>query len=148
MAHEFSGSTVIDRPIDVVFAFLADGTNDPKFSPRVQEIRKSTDGPVGVGTVFESKVKDAGMTTSRKFELTTLDVPTKIRWTERSKNIVTVPDGGYDLEKVSDTQTRVTIHNRFEGHGFGKLVVGVAARQAVKDAPAFAQRIKAAVEAS
>jgi hypothetical protein len=98
--------------------------------------------------VFESTVKDAGMTTSRTFELTTLDVPTKIRWTERSKNMVTVPDGGYDLEKVSDAQTRVTIHNRFEGHGFGKLVVGLAARQAVKDAPAFAQRIKAAVEGS
>jgi uncharacterized protein YndB with AHSA1/START domain len=148
MANEFSGSTVIDRPIDEVFAFLADGTNDPKFSPRVQEIRKTTDGPVGVGTVFQSTVKDAGMKSGRTFELTTVEAPTKIRWTERSKNIVTVPDGGYDLEKVSDTQTRVTIHNQFEGHGFGKLVVGFAARQAVKDAPAFAQRIKAAVEAS
>jgi hypothetical protein len=148
MAHEFSGSAVIDRPIDEVFAFVADGTNDPKFSPRVQEIHKTTDGPVGVGTVFESTVKDAGMKTSRRFELTAAEAPSKIRWTERSKNIVTVPDGGYDLEKVSDAQTRVTIHNEFEGHGFGKLVVGFAARQAVKDAPAFAQRIKAAVEAS
>ena len=148
MAHGFSGSVLIDRPIDEVFAFLADGTNDPKFSPRVQEIRKTTDGPVGVGTVFESTVKDAGMTTKRTFELTAVQAPTTIRWTERSKNIVTVPDGGYDLEKVSDTQTRVTIHNTFEGHGFGKLVVGFAARGAVKDAPAFAQRIKSAVEAS
>ncbi|HEX3979562.1 MAG TPA: SRPBCC family protein [Solirubrobacteraceae bacterium] len=148
MAHEFSGSAVIDRPIDEVFAFLADGTNDPKFSPRVQEIRKSTDGPVGIGSVFESTVKDAGMKTGRRFELTALEAPTKIRWTERTSNIVTVPDGGYDLEKVSDAQTRVTIHNQFEGHGFGKLVVGFATRQAVKDAPAFAQRIKAAVEAS
>jgi hypothetical protein len=148
MAHGFSGSVLIDRPIDEVFAFLADGTNDPKFSPRVQEIRKTTDGPVGVGTVFESTVKDAGMTTKRTFELTAVQAPTTIRWTERSKNIVTVPDGGYDLEKVSDTQTRVTIHNTFEGHGFGKLVVGFAARGAVKDAPAFAERIKAAVEAS
>jgi uncharacterized protein YndB with AHSA1/START domain len=148
MAHGFSGSVLIDHPIDEVFAFLADGTNDPKFSPRVQEIRKTTDGPVGVGTVFESTVRDAGMTTKRKFELTRVEAPTTIRWTERSKNIVTVPDGGYDLEKVSDTQTRVTIHNTFEGHGFGKLIVGFAARGAVKDAPAFAQRIKAAVEAS
>jgi hypothetical protein len=148
MAHGFSGSVVIDRPIDEVFAFLADGTNDPKFSPRVQEIRKATDGPVEVGTVFESTVKDAGMTSSRRFELTTVQAPTTVRWTERSKNTVTVPDGGYDLEKVSDAQTRVTIHNQFEGHGFGKLIVGFAARQAVKDAPAFAQRIKVAVEAS
>jgi carbon monoxide dehydrogenase subunit G len=148
MAHAFNGSAVIERPIDEVFAFLADGTNDPKFSPRVQEIRKVTDGPIGVGTVFESKVKDAGMTTSRKFELTTFEAPTKIRWAERSKNMVTVPDGGYDLEKVTDTQTKVTIHNTFEGHGFGKLIVGFAARAAVKDAPAFAERIKSAVEAA
>jgi uncharacterized protein YndB with AHSA1/START domain len=148
MANEFEGSAVIDRPIDQVFAFLADGTNDPKFSPRVLEIRKTTDGPIGVGTVFESTVKDAGMKTSRRFELTAFEAPTKIRWTERSKNIVTVPDGGYDLEAAGPEQTKVTIRNTFEGHGFGKLIVGFALKAAIKDAPAFAQRIKAAVEAS
>src|SRR2546421_2699104 len=148
MAHEFSGSAVIDRPIDEVFAFLADGTNDPKFSPRVQEIRKTTDGPIAVGTVFESKVKDAGMASGRKFELTAFEAPTKIRWAERSKNMITVTDGGYDLEKVTDTQTKVTIRNTFEGHGFGKLILGFALRAAVKDAPAFAGRIKSAVEAA
>ncbi len=81
MAHEFSGSTVIDRPIDEVFAFLADGTNDPRFSPRIQEIRQTTDGPAAVD-------------------------------------------------------------------GFGKLIVGFVLKAAVKDAPAFAQRIKPALEAS
>jgi hypothetical protein len=148
MAHEFSGSAVIDRLINDVFEFLADGTNDPKFSPRVQQIRQTTDGPIGVGTVFESTVKDAGMTTHRQFELTQFEAPTKIRWTERSKNAVTVPDGGYDLAQVSDSETKVTIHNVLEGHGIGKLLVGFAARAAIKDAPAFAQRIKAAVEAA
>ena len=148
MAREFSGSTLIDRPIDDVFTFLADGTNDPKFSPRVQEIRRTTEGPVAVGTIFESTVKDGGMTTQRKFEVTDVNAPTSIRWSERSKNIVTVPEGGYDLERVSDTQTRVTIRNTLEGHGFGKVIVGFAVRAAIKDAPAFAQRIKAAAEAS
>ena len=148
MAKEFAGSAVIDRPIEDVFAFLAAGTNDPKFSPRVQDIRKTTEGPVGVGTVFESSVKDAGMKTGRTFELTAFEPPTTIRWTERSKNLVTVPDGGYDLERVSDTKTKMTIRNTFEGHGFGKLILGFALKAAGKDAPAFAQRIKAAVEAS
>ena len=148
MAREFSGSAVIDRPIEEVFAFVADGTNDPKFSPRVQEIKKATAGPIGVGTVFESTVKDAGMKSSRKFEITEFEQPRKIRWAERSKNIVTAPAGGYDLEQVGDAQTKLTIHNELEGHGFGKLVVGFAHKQAVKDAPAFAERIKAAVEAS
>jgi hypothetical protein len=101
-----------------------------------------------MGTVFESRVKDAGMTTSREFELTAFQEPTKIRWTERSKNMVTVPDGGYDLEAVGNSQTKVTIHNTFEGHGIGKLIVGFALKAAIKDSPAFAQRIKSAIEAS
>lgn len=148
MEPEFSGSAVVDRPIEEVFDFLADGTNDPKFSPRVKEIRKTTDGPVGVGTVFESKVKDAGVTTDRSYEITEFERPTRIRWTERSKNMITVPDGGYDLEALGDAKTKVTIHNRFEAHGFGKVIVRAALSAAKKDAPAFAQRIKAAVEAS
>jgi hypothetical protein len=88
------------------------------------------------------------MTTQRKFEVTGLQAPTTIRWSERSKNAITVPEGGYDLEEVGDTQTRVTIRNTFEGHGFGKVIVGFALRAAIKDAPAFAQRIKSAAEAS
>jgi carbon monoxide dehydrogenase subunit G len=143
----FSGTAEINRPIDQVFGFLADGTNDPKFSPRVQEITKTTDGPPGVGTVYASTVKDAGMTTKREFELTEFEAPTKIRWAERSKNSITVPSGGYDLEPAGEGVTRLTIHNTFEGHGFGKVILPLALRAARKDADAFAGRIKAAVEA-
>ncbi len=57
----FGATTVIDRPIEAVFAFLANGENDPKFSSRVLEIRKTTDGPPGVGTVYASTVKDGGV---------------------------------------------------------------------------------------
>jgi carbon monoxide dehydrogenase subunit G len=148
MAHGFSGTTTINRPIEEVFAFLSEGTNDPKFSPRVQEIRRTTDGPIAVGTVFVSTVKDAGMKSAREFELTEFEQPTKIRWRERSKNAITVPSGGYDLEPAGDGATRVTIFNDFEGHGFGKVILPLAARGARKDADAFAGRIKAAVEAS
>jgi uncharacterized protein YndB with AHSA1/START domain len=146
VAGRFEGTVVIDRPIDAVFAFLADGENDPKFSPRVLEIRKTTDGPPGVGTVYESTVKDAGMKTHRKFELTEFEAPTKIRWAERSKNAVTATEGGYDLEPAGDGQTRVTVHNVLEGHGFGKLIAGFALRSAQKGADDFARSIKDAVE--
>ena len=148
MAHGFSATTTVERPVEQVFDFLADGENDRKFSPRVQEIRKTTDGAPGVGTVFESTVKDAGLTSKREFELTEFDRPSKIRWTERSKNTVTVPNGGYDLEPAGEGATRLTVFNDFEGHGLGKLIVGLAARAARKDAEAFAARIKDAVEAS
>jgi carbon monoxide dehydrogenase subunit G len=147
MAGRFEGTAVVDRPIDQVFAFLADGTNDPKFSPRVLEIAKTTDGPVGVGTVFKSTVKDAGMKTNREFEITEFESPTRIRWAERSKNQVTAPEGGYDLAPEG-SGTRVTIHNVLEGHGIGKLIAPLALRSARKGADQFAQSIKAAVEAS
>jgi hypothetical protein len=144
----YSGSAVVDRPIDEVFAYLAAGTNDPKFSPRILEIHKEPDGPSGLGTVFVSRAKDAGLKTNRRFELTGFAAPTTLRWTERSKNLVTVTEGGYDLEDLGNSQTRVTVFNSFAGRGFGKLIVGSALRAAAKDADAFAQRIKAAIEAS
>jgi carbon monoxide dehydrogenase subunit G len=146
MSGRFEVTTVIDRPIEAVFAFLADGENDPKFSPRVQEIHKTTDGPVGVGTVFASTVKDAGMTTKREFELTEFVAPTTIRWAERSKNAVTAA-GGYDLVAQGEA-TRVTLFNELEGHGLGKLVVGFALKSARKGADDFGAAIKRAVEAS
>lgn len=148
MAGTFRGSAIIDRPIGEVFAYLAAGTNDPQFSPRVLEIRKEPDGPSAVGTVFISRVKDAGMKTDRRFELTAVTEPTTLRWREQTKNLVTVPDGGYDLADLGDGRTKMTIFNTFEGHGFGKLIVGAALKAAIKDADAFAQRIKVAVEAS
>ncbi len=147
MAGRFEGTAEIDRPIAEVFAFLAAGTNDPKFSPRVQHIEKTTDGPVGVGTVFASTVKDAGLTTKREFRITGFEAPTTIRWTELSRNLVTAAEGGYDLEPIGETRTRLRVFNVLRGHGAGKLIAGVALKAARKDAPAFAGRIKAAVEA-
>lgn len=147
MAGRFEGTVVIDRPIEDVFAFLADGENDPKFSPRVLEIAKTTDGPPGVGTVYASTVKDAGMKTKREFKLTEFEPPTRIRWAEISKNIVTAPEGGYDLVREGDG-TRLTVHNVLEGHGIGKLIAPLALRSARNGADDFAKSIKRAVEAA
>ena len=147
MSGQFEGTATVDRPIEEVFDFLADGTNDPKFSPRVQEIRKTTEGPVGAGTVYASTVKDAGMTTKREFRLTEFERPTRIRWTEISKNMITATEGGYDLTPDGDA-TRVRIFNVLEGHGVGKLLAPLALRAARKGADDMARAIKAAVEAS
>jgi hypothetical protein len=148
MAGQFEGTVEINRPIAEVFAFLAAGVNDLKFSPRVQRIEKTTDGPVGVGTVFASTVKDAGLTSTREFRITSFEEPTKIRWAEQTKNLVTAAEGGYDLTDLGDGRTRLRVFNVLQGHGIGKLLAGFALKAAQKDAPAFAGRIKTAVEAS
>jgi uncharacterized protein YndB with AHSA1/START domain len=147
MAGRFGATVVINRPIEEVFAFLADGENDPKFSSRVIEIAKTTDGPPGVGTIYASTVKDAGVKTKREFKLTEFDPPTRIRWTELSKNLVMATEGGYDLAATSDG-TQLTYFNMLEGRGLGVLIAGLALRSARKGADAFAQTIKATIEAS
>jgi uncharacterized protein YndB with AHSA1/START domain len=146
MAERFGATIVIDRPIEQVFDFLADGENDKKFSARVLEIAKTTDGPPGVGTVYKSTVKDAGMKSNREFKITEFERPSKMRWAEQSKNAVTAPEGGYDLAAEGDG-TQLKFFNVLEGHGFGKVIVGLALRSARKGADEFAESIKKAVEA-
>lgn len=148
MAGQFEATVEIEREVGEVFEYLAAGVNDPKFSPRVLRIEKVTAGAVGVGTVFRSTVKDAGVKTAREFRITEFEVPARIRWSEVSKNLVTAREGGYDLEAVGAGRTRLRLFNVLEGHGFGKLIAGFALSAARKDADAFARRIKAAVEAS
>jgi uncharacterized protein YndB with AHSA1/START domain len=147
MAGRFESTVVIDRPIEEVFDFLADGENDPKFSPRVLEIKKTTDGPPGVGTIYASTVKDAGMTTQREFKITEFERPTRIRWAEVSKNLVMAPEGGYDLAPEG-SGTRLTVYNVLEGRGPGKLIAPLALRAARRGADDFGKAIKTAVEAS
>ena len=43
-------STVVNRPIEEVFAFLADQTNAPRWQSGLLEVRRTTEGPLGVGT--------------------------------------------------------------------------------------------------
>ena len=148
MAGRFEATVVIDRPIEEVFAFLADGENDPKFSPRVLEISKTSDGPPGVGTVYASTVKDAGMTTRREFKLTEFEPPTRIRWAELSKNIVVATEGGYDLEPAGEGKTKLPVFNVLAGRGIGKLIAPLALRSARKGAADFGRAIKTAVEAA
>jgi carbon monoxide dehydrogenase subunit G len=147
MADSFEATVLIARPIEQVFDFLADGENDKEFSSRVLEISKTTAGPPGIGTVFASTVKDAGIKTEREFELVQFERPTRIRWRELSSAPVVVPEGGYDLVPEGDG-TKVTLFNELEGQGFGKLIVGFALRSARKNANDMVASIKAAVEAA
>jgi uncharacterized protein YndB with AHSA1/START domain len=146
MAGRFEATIVIDRPIEKVFEFLADGENDKKFSSRIIEIEKTTEGPPGVGTVYSSTAKDAGVKMRHEFELTQFEPPTRIRWTELTKHPLVVTEGGYDLAPEGEG-TRVHFFNELQGRGVGVLLQGLALRSARKGANAFVEAIKTAVEA-
>ena len=41
---------IIDRPLEEVFAYVGDQTNGPHWQSGLVEVRRTTEGPVGVGT--------------------------------------------------------------------------------------------------
>jgi uncharacterized protein YndB with AHSA1/START domain len=59
-------SIIIHRPIEEVFAYVADQTNAPQWQPDVLEVRRTTDGPIGVGTRHSAVRQFMG----RRLELT------------------------------------------------------------------------------
>ena len=43
----------IDRPVEEVFEFVSDQTKTPQWQADLHEVRRLTDGPIGVGTEHE-----------------------------------------------------------------------------------------------
>ena len=50
---EFTTRIDIARPVHEVFAFVSDQTNAPQWHTGLHEVRKLTEGPLGVGSEFE-----------------------------------------------------------------------------------------------
>lgn len=52
-----SARTTIRRPVDEVFAYVADVTNDPAWHTDVREARSRDGGPPGLGSVFDVRTR-------------------------------------------------------------------------------------------
>src|SRR5215472_18577831 len=59
MAHAEANIT-INRPVNVVFDFVLDGTKNPLWRPAVVDITRVPDKPTGVGAVFKQGLKGPG----------------------------------------------------------------------------------------
>jgi hypothetical protein len=69
------GEIVIGRPVDVVFDYVADQSNEPQYNPQMVRADKITPGPVGKGTQFRSVVASVGRTAEMLIECTGYDRP-------------------------------------------------------------------------
>ncbi len=47
-------STVINRPVEEVFAVLSNPENSPKWISGIIEVKKTSEGPIGVGTTWRT----------------------------------------------------------------------------------------------
>lgn len=69
------GEIVIGRPVDVVFDYVADQSNESQYNPQMVRADKITPGPVRKGTQFRSAVASRGRTAEMLIECTGYDRP-------------------------------------------------------------------------
>ena len=69
---------VIAAPPERVFAYLAQPARTPEWSPNVQSVRLTSEGPIGVGSTTESVVKALGTTQRAVGRCTVFDPPRRL----------------------------------------------------------------------
>jgi uncharacterized membrane protein len=115
---EASNSITIARPADDVFAFLADGTNGPRWRSGVVDVALQSGH--GQGAVYRQGVKGPfGRRVSADYEITDYQPGRRLGF--RAVSGPVRPEGAYDLEPVADG-TCVTFSLRCSPTGLKRLM--------------------------
>src|SRR5687767_13083990 len=72
-----NGQIEISRPVEEVFDFVADETNEPRYNEDMVRCEKVTSEPIGEGTRYEAKMKSTG-TTPMTVEVTGYERPRRL----------------------------------------------------------------------
>jgi len=82
MAH-IKGETVIHRPVQEVFDFVADERNEPRYNPGMLRAELLTPGPVGLGSRFRAEMRTRPRPVVMTTENTGYDRPRRLASTTR-----------------------------------------------------------------
>jgi len=69
---------IINRPVDEVFDFLADGCNEPHYNPHMLRAEQTSAGPVGPGMQFRTEVTNNGQSMEMVYEITAYERPQRL----------------------------------------------------------------------
>ena len=73
----FENTVIIPRPVEEVFAFLADFENVPEWNYAIVETTKVSPGPVGVGTTYH-QTRSIPSRSEESFEVTAFEAPRRL----------------------------------------------------------------------
>ena len=117
-------SVTVERPIDEVFAFLADGENDPRWRSGVLDIERVAGE--GVGARYRQGVKGPmGRRVAADYEVTEFVPPRALGFRATAGPVR--PEGRYQLEPAGDG-TRVRFALQCTPTGFARLITPMVAR--------------------
>jgi uncharacterized protein YndB with AHSA1/START domain len=131
-----SNTVTIQRPIDEVFQFLADGANNPKWRPGVLDIAPPAGGPA-LGAVYAQGIKGPrGKRIAGDYKITDLTKPTRIGF-----EVVAGParpTGVFELTEPEPGTTTVRFALDLQPHGVMKLMSGMIAKTMAEEVACLA----------
>ena len=136
-------SVLIERPIEVVWDYVNDATNNPVWQQPVIEVRR-TGSPVGVGSQIEEVMQFLGRRVEVTWQITEYE-PMRRSSVRVAKGPVPML-GSYTFEAVGGG-TRFTIDSELEAHGFFKLAEPVFAKLARREGVSSCETLKDVLEA-
>jgi uncharacterized membrane protein len=120
-------TVVIERPIDEVFAFLADPTNDPTWRTHVKSI--AAQGPMQAGAIVRQQVTGpGGRAIPADLRIRTYDAPARYAFDVIAGPVR--PSGEFDLVSTG-TGTEVTLRLSAELHGLKKVLMSRSVQSAM-----------------
>ncbi len=118
-------SVVINRPIEEVFAFVADIEKSPQWMSELVEAKQTSEGPVGVGTTFSAVATPLGRRAESTQEVTEYEPSSKFAIKSTSGPVASEDE--YTFESVAGG-TKVTRVVNAEMAGFFKLAEPLVVR--------------------
>jgi uncharacterized protein YndB with AHSA1/START domain len=111
-------STVIKRPVEEVFTLSSNPENYPKWFAGSTEVRKTSEGPIGVGATYRTVVIFLGRRIEGEIKVTEYE-PNQ-RCATKSRSAPFPVENQTTFERVNGG-TRVTVSTVAEPGGFFKL---------------------------
>jgi carbon monoxide dehydrogenase subunit G len=141
--QKVEGSIIIQRPAEVVFAYLCDFSNVPKWDPTKSEFRVTPEGPVRLGTTVQFVTSFLGMKLESTMKISAFEANRQFIMSATSPFPV---EFNFHVEPV-EGGTRLTMGAEAEPGGFLKIAEGVLINTVKKEQAKELQRLKQLLEA-
>jgi len=108
-------SIIIDRPIEEVFAFVGDLRNGLQWQSDLLDVRRTTEGPLGIGTQYTSVRKLMGRKMKDSVEFVAYEPNTRLTFRSTSASMPMETSHGFESTAQG---TRLTTRIEMQPGGF------------------------------
>ena len=143
MAIRVSDSVVIARPVDVVFAFVADHENLPAWTVGVKQSQRLTSGPPDAGSTYRVVGMLLGRPVESSYQVTAFEPDRGFQGT------MTSPMFGFSEQyrfEPDQDGTRVRMSANVEPHGVFRLLAPIMTAGVRRQVRADHRRLKTVLE--